>query len=142
MKKNFKTSLKILFIVFLCAGILVGCDDDDDKKNVITNAIADSDPSQGFIVNSLDYRVVIDFNEKEEFNASLDPGMILEINLTDNTTHLLHVVVLNGEGRIISEYSNSFYIDNIPLDNQLKDFLCSWYIDLVSESGYGNDFGS
>ena len=146
MKKYCMTTVKILLVVFLCTGVLVSCgDDDDDKDSTIMDAIANADPSYGFMVNSTQYRLVIDLGEEEEFEIALDPGMIIDMQLKERKTYILHVVVMNTRGRAISEYVNSFYIDEIPLDNQLGDFICSWYVEFTPnqpESGFANNFGT
>ena len=144
MQKQFFLVLKCVLLFVLCVGILSGCDDSDGngKSNVITTAIDDPDPKRGFIMNSLNYTLVIDIDEKEEFRMSLSPGAIVEISLKEQKTHLLHAVVLNAEGRVVNDFVNSFYIDEVPLDNQFKDFLCSWYVEIVSEYGFGNDMGT
>lgn len=144
MQKQFFLVVKYVVLFVLCVGILAGCDDDDGNGNkaVITTAIADSDPARGFIMNSLNYTVVIDIDEKEEFRMAIGPGGIVEVSLKAKKTHLLHVVVLNAQGRVVNEFMNSFYIDEVPLDNQFRDFLCSWYVELVSEHGFGNYMGS
>lgn len=144
MKKQVLLALRIVLLCILCTGMLSGCDDDNDSgnKNIITTAIDDPDASRGFIMNSLNYTVILDLDEKEKFNLSLSPGMTVELRLKENKTHLLHVVVLSAEGRVIREFVNSFYIDDVPLDNQLKDFLCSWYVELISEYGFGNNLGT
>lgn len=140
MKRFFLT----LFIVVLCTGFLVNCGDDDDDS-LIMSSIANDDPSYGFMVNSTQYRLVIDLDEKEEFDIALDPGMIIDMRLRTRKTHVLHVVVLDGANRALSEYINTFYIDEIPLDNQIKDFVCSWYVEFTPEqplSGFANKTGS
>lgn len=144
MQKQFFLVCKYVLLLLLCVGIMTGCDDDDDNGDniAITSAIDQPDPKRGFIMNSLDYMVVIDIDEKEKFRMSLSPGMIVELKLQEKKTHVLHAVVLNTQGRTIHEFVNSFYIDEFPLDNQFKDFVCSWYVELVSEYGFGNDMGS
>ena len=133
----------MLALVLLCSGLLLSCsDDDDDNGVVIANTQTSANPEYGFIVNSLAYTVVLDFNEREEFTTTLTPGMIIEMNFQEKKTHLLHVMVMNDAGRIFAEYVNSFYIDDVPLDNQLGDFQCSWYIELISEYGFDNNFGT
>lgn len=142
MKKQVLLALRIVFVVTLCIGMLSGCDDDNGDNHVLTTAIDTPDASHGYIMNSLSYTVLIDIDEKEKFNLSLSPGMTVELSLEENKTHLLHAVVLNAQGRVIQEFVNSFYIDNVPLDNQLKDYLCSWYVELIAESGFGNNLGT
>ncbi|GAK55785.1 hypothetical protein U27_02744 [Candidatus Vecturithrix granuli] len=143
MKKQVLLALRIVFVFTLCIGMLSGCDDDDNgNKNAITTAIDKPDASHGYIMNSLSYTVLIDIDEKEKFNLSLSPGMTVELRLKANKTHLLHAVVLNAQGRVMQEFVNSFYIDDVPLDNQLKDYLCSWYVELTSEYGFGNNLGT
>lgn len=143
MKKQVLLALRILFVFTLCIGILSGCDDDDNgNKRVITTAIDKPDASHGYIMNSLNYTVLIDIDEKEEFNLSLRSGMTVELRLKENKTHLLHAVVLDAQGRVMREFVNSFFIDDVPLDNQLKDYLCSWYVELTSEYGFGNNLGT
>ncbi len=143
MKKQILLVLKVILMCSACLGMLGGCDDDDDgNKRIITTAIDQPNASRGYIMNSLKYSVLIDLDEKEEFNLLLGPGMTVELNLQENKTHLLHAAVLNSQGRVIKEFVNSFFINNVPLDNQLKDFLCSWYVEIVSESGFGNNIGS
>ena len=96
-------------------------------------------------MNSTRYRLVIDLAEREKFEFELAPGMTVGIYLQVKKTHTLHVVVLNQAGRAISEYVNSFYIDDIPLDNQLKDYICSWYVEFTPEFpeyGFANRFGT
>jgi len=146
MKKFFIITVKVILIVSLCLGILVSCgDDDDDKSSVISGAVMDADPSYGFMVNSTGFRLLIDLGEREEFDVSLAPGEIIWIRLKENRTYVLHVVVLNETGRGLAEYVNSFYIDDVPLDNYLMDFVCSWYVEFTPVypgDGFANRFGS
>ncbi len=146
MEKFFLTTVKVLFIVFLCINFLISCnDDDDDDNSSILGSIASADASYGFMANSTSYSLVIDLGEKEEFEITLEPGAIVEMKLQENKTYVIHVVVMNTAGRALSEYINSFFIDDIPLDNQLSDFVCSWYVEFTSNqplSGFANEFGT
>ncbi len=146
MKKFFISTVKAILLVMLCSGLLIGCnDEDDDKNSPISNAIASNDPSYGFMVNSTQYHLALDLGEKEKFEFSLSPGMTIGVRLKVKRTYVLHVVVLNAAGRTVSEYVNSFYIDDVPLDNQLKDYLCSWYVEFTPkypEYGFANKFGT
>ncbi|MBD3308699.1 hypothetical protein GF339_19965 [candidate division KSB3 bacterium] len=144
MRKYLSTMATLVLLLGLCSGIIVGCDDDDDdSRSTIMDTIANDDPSYGFLVNSTTYRMVLDLGEAERFNLTLEPGAIISLNLQTQKTHLIHVVVLNQANRAIADYVNGFYIDEIPLDNRLKDFICSWYVEFISdESGFGNNFGT
>jgi hypothetical protein len=147
MKESFITIVKVLLFISLCLGLLVSCgdDDDDDKYSFVSGTISNTDPSYGFMANSTPYHLVIDLGEREDFEFTLAPGMITGMHLKEKRTYVLHVVVLNESGRAISEYLNSFYIDDVPLDNQLKDFVCSWFVEFTSkypESGFANNFGT
>jgi hypothetical protein len=139
-----KTRLIMGGIILLCAVMLAGCDDDDDNGPRISS-ISNVDPSYGFMINSTDYHLTIDINEVEKFEINLDPGMVIGLRLDENRSYTMHVVVLNSRGRVVSEYNNSFFIDNIALDNQLSDFVCSWYVEFSpdsSEYGFTNNFGT
>ena len=145
MKRSFIRTVKVILLVSLCLGVLVSCGDDDDNGVTISNVITDADPSYGFIVNSTGYQLLIDFGEEEKFELRLVPGQILQVNLRENRTYVLHVVVLDIRGGAISEYNNTFFIDDVPLDNQFRDVLCSWYVEFTSnypEYGFANKFGT
>ena len=143
MKKHITTTGKLLYIILLCVGVLISCsDDDDDTTNSTSTALVSANPSNGFIVNSTDFRAVIDFGQQNQFQTTLEPGQMMNMNLQRNKTHLVHVVLLNESDRALSEFVNNFYIDNTALDNQLRDFLCSWYVEFVTMSGFNNRFGS
>ena len=146
MKRFFIMTVKVILLVSLCLGVLVSCGDDDDNKDLtVSNALTSADPSYGFMVNSSGYQLLIDFGEEESFELSLVPGQILQVNLQENRTYVLHVVVLDIRGGAISEYINTFFIDDIPLDNQFRDILCSWYVEFTStypEYGFANKFGT
>lgn len=142
MKRLYKIIIS-LFVVVVLSGFLVSCESDDESNSNVSDVIGDDDPGQGFLANSTSYRLLLDFEETNEFNVALDPGMIIEMRLSSRQTHLIHIVVLDTRtGRAVSEYVNSFYIDDIPLDNKLHDFVCSWYIEFMSESGFANKFGT
>ncbi|MBD3308698.1 hypothetical protein GF339_19960 [candidate division KSB3 bacterium] len=135
--------LGIIIAVGLCVAMLIGCSDDDNGANpTVTQSIANADPSAGFIANATTYRLVIEIDGDTASTFSLDPGVIVNLSLQEQTTHLLHVTVFDGTGDKLAEYLNSFYIDEIPLDNRLNDFLCSWYVEIISESGFANNFGT
>lgn len=142
MKRFFIVMVKIILCISLCLGVLVSCDNNDDDKNLtITNA----DPSYGFMANSTEYHLLIDFGEKEKFELRLPPRQVIEMNLQYNRTYVMHVVVLNNWGGVISEYINAFFIDNIPLDNQFREVVCSWYFEFISnypEYGFANKSGT
>ncbi len=146
MKRFLLHGLKVLLIVCVCSGFLVSCgDDDDDNDSGVTNSISDDNPSYGFMLNSTQYRLLIDIDDKDEFEIALDPGMIIDMHLQTRKTHLMHVLVLNQSSTIIGEYINGFYVDEYPLDNQLKDFLCNWYVEFTAEypfTGWANEFGT
>ncbi len=147
MKRFFIITVKGILLAALCVGVLISCDDDDDDDNnlTISGTLVNADPSYGFIGNSTEFRLQIDLGEKEDFTLNLAPGQIIGVQLKENKTYILHVVVLNQGGGALSEYVNSFFIDDIPLDNQFKDVLCSWYVEFVSnypEYGFGNEFGT
>lgn len=145
MKSFFITLGKLLLIVMVCSGLLTACNNDDGKKGAISGAISTPDPSYGFLVNATPYRLQIDFGEKETFDLILSPGQILGVHLDTKRAYVMHVVVLNTAGRVVSDYMNGFYVDEIPLDNQLRDFVCSWYVEFTAnypEYGYANDFGT
>lgn len=142
MKKHITTTGKLLYIILLCVGMLISCSDDDDKDNPASTAILSADPSDGFLVNSTGFRAVIDFGQQKQFQTTLEPGQMMNLNLQRDKTHVVHVVLLNESDRALSDFVNSFYIDETALDNQLRDFLCSWYVEFVTMSGYNNRFGS
>lgn len=146
MKRFFMITVNVMLCVSLCLGVLVSCDDDDDDKNLtVSDALSEADPSYGFMANSTEYQLLIDFGEKEKFNFRLAPGQVVEMNLQYNKTYVMHVVVLNTWGGAISEYINAFFIDNIPLDNQFREIVCSWYFEFISnypEYGFTNEFGT
>jgi hypothetical protein len=146
MRRFLITMMKVILLGLLCSGVLVSCNDDDNnQKSTITSAIGNSDPSYGFLLNSTPYLLKIDLGEEETFTIELNPGMLLGMHLKENKTYVLHVVILNNVGRVVSEYVNSFYIDAVPLDNQLEDFICSWYVEFTPtfpETGFVNKFGT
>ncbi|PID56469.1 hypothetical protein CSB45_11500 [candidate division KSB3 bacterium] len=131
----------LLAVIILCFGVLAGCGDDKDMSPV-SSAIEKRDPSYGFLLNSTPYRLVLDFEEQNRFRKTLEPGELISLTRQKNRTHLVHVVVMDEGDRAITDYVNSFYIDDYALDNQLRDFLCSWYVEFVSDSGFYNNFGS
>lgn len=144
MKTLFRFTLWMLVVGLGCAGMLIGCGDEDTSDHGVSS-ITSADPSHGYMLNSTPYYLQIDLGEKEEFALRLNPGMLIEMNLDTNRTYVLHVVVLNSANRTVSEYINTFYIDDIPLDNQLNDFVCSWYVEFTPnypEYGYANNFGT
>ncbi len=117
-------------ILIVCLGFVVSCSDDDDD-NDLTGAIATEDPSIGYMLNSTEYRLLIDLNEQEKFDIALDPGTIIEMKLKTRKTHVAHVIVMNSANRAIGEYVDTFYINEIPLDHRFKDFICSWYLEFT-----------
>ena len=141
MKGRIQNIVVLLGMIVLCFGVLGGCSDDDDN-NPATSAIESRDPSYGFLLNSTPYRIALDFGQQNEFQTTLEPGELMSINMNTDRTHLVHAVVLNGNDRAIADYVNSFFIDKFALDNQLRDFICSWYVEFRSESGFYNRFGS
>ena len=142
MKRSVIIIGKLVFIVLVCLGVLASCSDDDDNTSSTTAAIVANDPSYGFIANSTNYRMVIDIGEKKAFQFTLEPGATIDLNLHQKKTHVAHVVLLNAADRVVADYVNSFYIDEIPLDSQFRDMICSWYAEFISESGFGNNFGT
>ena len=145
MKRFFIGAMKVFLLVSLCSGVLVNWGDDDDKDVTISGALTDADPSYGFIVNSTDYQLLIYFGEKEKFDLTLVPRQMLYITLKENRTYVMHVVVLNSGGGVVADYIEAFYIDNIPLDNQFRDVVCSWYFEFTSnypEYGFANNSGT
>ena len=145
MKRFFIRAVKVVLLVSLGSGIFVSCGDDDEKDVTISGALANADPSYGFIVNSTDYQLLIDFGEKEKFDLKLAPRQMLYITLKENRTYVMHVVVLNNEGGAIADYNEAFFIDNVPLDNQFRDIVCSWYFEFTSnypEYGFANNSGT
>ena len=144
MKTFFRLTRRVLLAGLVCVGVLTGCSDEDDSGNGVS-AITSADPSHGYMLNSTPYHLQIDLGEKEKFELSLNPGMLIEMKLDTNRTYVLHVVVMNAANRAVSEYVNTFYIDDIPLDNQLNDFVCSWYVEFTPtypEYGFANNFGT
>jgi len=145
MKKFFTIAGKIVVGVGLCLGLLGSCEDNDKKDTSPNSPVTEADPSYGFMLNSTPYSLNIDLGEEEDFNINLAPGQLLGTYLKENKTYVIHVVVLNNARRAISEYVTSFYVDDIPLDNQLTDFLCNWYVEFTStypELGFTNKFGT
>lgn len=143
--KYLRTLMTLLLIGMGCMGLLTSCEDDDDDYDPLSEAISDTDPSYGFLLNATSYRLQIDLGEVEEFKIVLNPGQLKLARLDPDRTYILHVLVLDTAGRVVSEYVNTFYIDNIPLDNQLRDFLCSWFVEFTPNNplyGFANNFGS
>ena len=127
----------------LCLGLLGNCKSDDNKSSGISNVIVAPDPGAGFLLNSTPYSLAIDFQEAETFSVNLAPGKLLEINLTENKTYTIHVVALNAAGRVVSEYNYNFYINDVPLDSQLADFVCNWFVEFMpkyAEFGFTNRY--
>ena len=145
MKKFFTIAGKIVVGVGLCLGLLGSCGDNDEKNTSPNSPVTEADPSYGFMLNSTPYDLNIDLGEEEDFNIDLAPGQLLGMYLQENKTYVIHVVVLDNARRAVSDYLTSFYIDDIPLDNQLTDFLCNWYVEFTStypELGFTNKFGT
>lgn len=143
MRNILGRSAKLVMLVLLCAGLIMSCkDDDDDNLSPNSEILGNINPGYGFLVNSTDYRLVIDLDEQETFEVTLNPGATMGIALHEKKTHVIHVLMVNGAGRVVTEYVNSFYIDDIPLDNQLNDFVCNWYVEFFAESGFVNKFGT
>ena len=61
MKRFFIGAVNVILLVSLCSGVFVSCGDDDEKDVIVNGALANADPSYGFIVNSTDYQLLIDF---------------------------------------------------------------------------------
>lgn len=141
-----RTTLKLLLVSVVCIGMLGSCGDDDDNNyEPLSESIASTDPSYGYMWNNTRYTLQIDFGEVEEFNVTLAPGAMMLAQLTTDRTYIMHVVVMNSRMRVVSEYINALYVDNIPLDNQFRDFVCSWFVEFTPnypEYGYANNFGS
>ncbi len=133
MKKHARLTGTLLCFVLLCAGLLLGCSDDNGAKG---------DPSLGYIVNSTSYRISVDLGLQNKYKWTLGPGEILRLNLDHNRTHVISVIFYNNADRVGTGFSSNFYIDGTALDNTLRDFLCSWYFEIVSTSGFGNKSGS
>ncbi len=129
-------------LLLCCAALLAGCSDDDNDSRLSTSVIQSGDARQGYFINSTAYRMVIDLEEQEDFTITLQAGQILAQKLAAKETHVAHVVLLDANDRAVADYVNSFYINEIPLDQQYRDFICSWYVDFLSLSGFGNDFGA
>jgi hypothetical protein len=149
MKKFWRITIKAIMLVLLGLGMMMGCNDDkknsDSKQSSPTNVIGTADPSYGYLVNETPYRLKIDIDEEETFTVELPSGMLLGMSLTPNKTHVLHVAVLNSASKVVAEYTNSLYIDEYPLDHQLLNFICSWYVEFTDnhpEYGFANNFGS
>ena len=140
MKGRIKSIGVLLSIVMFCFGVFTGCSDDDD--NPTSSALKSENPSYGFFINSTAYRIVLDLGQKNDFDIALEPGEMMSLTLKRGATHSVHAVLVDSADRAVSDYVNNFYIDEYGLDNQFEDFICSWYVEFVSESGYANNFGS
>ena len=138
-----KSSFRILGIFsILMMGILGLSACESESGRGISSGTPNTDPEYGYVINSTDYTLVIDVDGQEEYQVRIQAGDLLAMALEEEETHLLHVIVLDSSGQALAEYVNSFYIDANALDNQVSDFVCSWYVEVVSESGYANRFGS
>jgi hypothetical protein len=132
----------LIIAVVICLGGLISCDDDDETKSTI---LMEADPSLGYLYNSSSYTLKIDLDEKEDFAINLVPQQLYKLNLQADQTHIFHVLVLNSKGRVVSEYVNTFYVNDVPLDNQLSDFMCNWFYeftDVNPEYGFANRSGA
>ncbi len=118
-----------------------GCDS-ETGRGLPVGGIPNTDPGHGYVINSTDYTLVVDVNGQDEYQVRIQAGDLLVMGLEQEQTHLLHVVVLDSSGQAVAEYVNSFYINEVALDNQVRDFVCSWYVEVTSASGYANRFGS
>ncbi len=134
-----KRMFKLFALLMLSAGALLGCNDDDDDSSIL--GIGKNDATYGFIMNSTAYRVAIDFEQENDFQTVLEPGKSVAYHLKAGRTHMIHAVVLNENSRALSESYYNFYIDEFALDNTLHDFVCSWYVELLYDSGFGNKSG-
>lgn len=134
------TRVLILLLVILWAIGITSCN--KDEENSFITGSPNADPGYGYIINSTEYSLAVDVSERGDYQISIAPGGLNAIQLQPRTTHLIHVVMLDNSGRAVAEYVNSFYINEIALDNQVRDFICSWYVEITSTSGYTNNFGS
>ena len=133
MRRHVIQTRKLLCIALICTGLLISCSDDNGARG---------DPTLGYIVNSTPYRISIDLGLQNDYKWTLGPGELLTLNLERNRTHVISVVFYNNADRVGKEFTSNFYINDIALDNKLRDFLCSWYFEIVSTSGFGNNSGS
>ncbi|PID56468.1 hypothetical protein CSB45_11495 [candidate division KSB3 bacterium] len=135
----FQRVFAALTLVIALAGIS-GCESESSRG--ITNGVPNTDPEHGYILNSTNYALVIDINGRNEYQVRIQSGEFFAMTLEQERTHLLHVIVLDDSGQALAEYVNSFYINESALDNHVRNFVCSWYVDVTSTSGYANTFGS
>ncbi len=143
MKKSWLRTLRFLSVFVVCClscGILVSCNDDDDDSNRGL-PVAENDPTFGYVRNSTVYTIAIDFGKDNEFSIKLAPDGIHAFNMDKGRSHLLHVVVLDNGNHAISEFFTNFNVDYTALDNEWRGFVCSWYVDIVRESGFGVETG-
>ncbi|GAK51683.1 hypothetical protein U14_02928 [Candidatus Moduliflexus flocculans] len=126
--------LSVLAICCLFGSVLTGCGDDDSNDRY-------SDPNFGYIKNSTDYTIAIDFGKDNEFSTRLAPGEMRGFDMDEGRSHLLHVVVLDSANRAVSEFFTNFNVDTTPFDNEWNGFVCSWYVDILRESGFGSEMG-
>ena len=138
MKKSRRRGFGLsVFLVFcLSCGALVGCNDDDSDNNLGYN-----DPGFGYIKNSTTYTLAIDFGKNNDFSISLAPGEMRGFNMDKGRSHLLHAVALGSGNTAISEFFSNFYVDATALDNEWQGLVCSWYVDILRESGFGIETG-
>lgn len=127
--------LSVLVALCLSCGVLAGCNDDDDSDG------GREDPTFGYIKNSTIYTIAIDFGTDNNFSTRLAPNEIRGFNMDEGRSHLLHTVVLGGSNQVISEFFTNFNVDRTALDNEWEGFVCSWYVDIVRESGFGVETG-
>ena len=133
--------LYVLLALLTCILAISGCES-ESGRGIPVGGIPNTDPGHGYVINSTNYTIVIDVNGQNEYQVRIQPGDLLAMGLDQEQTHLLHVIMLNDSGQAVAEYVNSFYINEIALDNQVRDFVCSWYAEVISTSGYANRFGS
>jgi len=141
MKKMrwYRWDLKVLVVACFVCLALVGCDDDDNSNSGLP--VAQNNPNYGYVKNSTEYTIAIDFGKDNDFSTKLAPGQMLGFNMDEGRAHLLHTVVLDNANRAISEFYTNFYVDETALDNEWNGFVCSWYVDILRESGFGSDMG-
>lgn len=126
--------LGMLLVFCLSCGGLVGCNDDD------SDGLAD-DPTFGYIKNSTTHTIAIDFGKNNDFSTYLAPSEIRGFNMDAGRSHLLHAVALDSGNRAISEFFMNFNVDKTAFDNQWEGFVCSWYVEILRESGFGAETG-
>ncbi len=134
MRRHVILAGKLLCVALMCARLLVGCSDNDDG--------AKGDPELGYIVNSTPYRVAIDIGLKNKYKWTLESGGIMSLELEANKTHAISVILYNNTDRVGEGFTSNFYINEIALDNKLRDFLCSWYYEILSTNGFSDKTGS